>query len=121
MLANRITRTSITTSINTGVVGMIAALLKAAAEIFMSITNWGMIRGNPKIAIIAAFCCALAAIAAKKLNTKLRLQPPRKTSPMKGSSFSAGLVKNKLNNKRLNALIISIKRELNSSLANTKC
>ena len=76
--------------------------------------------GKPRIAMIAAFCCALAAMAAKKVKTRLRLHPPSKTSPIKTPAFSIGLPRNKLNSARLSKLISSMSRELNISLAKTK-
>ena len=57
---NRITDSTITiqsraTKSNTVVVGMEDTSLKAAFESRISNNNCGMIRGNPKIAMIAAF------------------------------------------------------------------
>ena len=40
-----------------------------------------MISGKPKIAMIADGCCALAAMAARKLNTRLKLIPPKQLIP----------------------------------------
>ena len=48
----------------------------------ISSSNCGIIKGNPMMAINAAFCCALAAMAASKVKTKLRLIPPKQTMPM---------------------------------------
>ncbi len=79
-----------------------------------------MIRGNPSTAMIAAFCWALAAIAAKKVKTRLRLHPPNKTRPIKGPIFCMGFPRNNVNNSMLNALITSMSIELKRSLARTK-
>ncbi len=79
-----------------------------------------MIKGKPSIAIMAAFCWAFAAIAAKKLNTKLRLQPPKNTSPIKAPIFKAGLPKNKLNKIKLRPLIARMSKELKSNFASIK-
>ena len=92
-----------------------------AFEIFMSIMSWGMIKGKPSIAIIAAFCCAFAAMAARKLKTRLSPQPPKKTSPKKLRKFSTGLPMNNMNKIRLRLLITSISSELNKSFDKIKC
>ena len=72
------------------------------------------------MAIIAAFCCALAAIAAKNVNTMLKLKPPNNVRPKNGSSLSSGLPKKATNSSMAIAVITIIKRELNSSFDNTK-
>ncbi len=76
--------------------------------------------GKPKTAIIAAFCCAFAAMAAKKVNTRLKLQPPSKTRPVNCHIFCMGLPRKRLNSTMLNRLMASINKVLNKSLANTK-
>lgn len=58
-----------------------------------------MMMGKPNIAMMAAFCWALAAMAARKVKTRLRLKPPNKTIPTKGAALITGLPKNKENNK----------------------
>ena len=93
---------------------------KTELEIFISMINCGIINGKPSIAMIAAFCCAFAAIAARKLNTRLRPQPPKNTRPKKVRNFSTGLPRNNTNNSKLNELITSISRELNRSLDKIK-
>lgn len=80
----------------------------------------GMIIGNPNTAIIAAFCCALAAMAARKVKTRLKLQPPRRTNPIKGPALTSGLPKKIKKRRRLIPLISSISKELNNNLARTK-
>ena len=50
-------------------------------EIFISSISCGIISGKPRMAINAAFCWALAAIADKKVNTRLRLTPPSMVMP----------------------------------------
>ena len=76
-----------------------------------------MINGNPRTAMIAAFCWAFAAMAAKKVKTRLRLQPPRITRPAKGKNFCIGLPRKRQNNSRLSKLITNISNELKMSLA----
>ena len=76
--------------------------------------------GKPNTAMIAAFCCALAAIAARKVKTRLRLHPPNSTRPMNCPAFCKGLPKKRTNSNRLSKLITSISNELKRSLANTK-
>ena len=93
---------------------------KTELEIFIKIINCGMISGKPSIAIIAAFCCALAAIAAKKLNTRLSPQPPKKTRPIKVAGFATGLPRNNIKSTRLNKLITSMSSELKRSLDKIK-
>lgn len=94
--------------------------VKTELEIFMSIISWGIIKGKPRIAIIAAFCCALAAIAARNVNTRLKPQPPKNTRPTKVQTFSTGLPRNKINSNKLKPLITSMSRELNKSFDNIK-
>ena len=55
----------------------------AAFEMRINKRICGMMSGKPRIAIIAAFCFARAAIADKKVNTRLRLMPPRQTTAKK--------------------------------------
>ena len=114
------TRISNTISSKTGVQGMTAVLLNAAPEIFTSMINCGMIRGKPIIAMIAAFCWAFAAMAARKLNTRLKLRPPKNTIPVNDKLCSAGLPRNKLKRSKLSPLIRSINKELKNNLANIK-
>ena len=70
--------------------------------------------------MIAAFCCALAAIAARKVKTRLILQPPSNTRPTNCHIFCMGLPKKRLNKNKLSILMASISKELNRSLASTK-
>ena len=72
------------------------------------------------MAMIAAFCCALAAMAAKKVNTRLKLHPPKKTNPIKTAERSTGYFMNSANKIKLRALITSIKTVLNNSFAKMK-
>ena len=72
------------------------------------------------MAMMAAFCCALAAMAAKKLNTRLSPQPPKNTRPKKVKNFSTGLPRKSINNIKLKQLITSISSELNSSFDKIK-
>ena len=100
--------------------GILPFSAKTALDKRINNSNCGIMIGNPSMAIIAAFCCAFAAIAARNVNTKLRLQPPNKTSPTNAPAFSVGLPRNKLNNARLSKLIKSMSKELKSNLAKTK-
>ena len=93
---------------------------KTELEIFISIINWGMIKGKPIMAIIAAFCCALAAMAARNVNTRLKPHPPKNTRPIKVTIFSTGLPRNKINNNKLKPLITSMSMELKRSFDKTK-
>lgn len=119
-MARMITKKSRAKSNSTGTAGIEAIVLNTADEILISIISCGIIIGKPRIAMMAAFCCALAAIAAKKVNTKLRLTPPNKTKPMKGRNFKTGLPKKSEKIKKLRALITSISTALKNNLANTK-
>lgn len=100
--------------------GMMSKGAKAALDNFINNNNCGMMIGKPSTAIIAAFCCALAAIAAKKVKTRLRLHPPNKTRPMNCPVFCNGLPRKRTKSRRLSKLIASISSELNNSLDNTK-
>ena len=60
---------------------------KTILDIFISSINCGIISGNPIMAISAAFCCALAAMADKKVNTRLRLMPPSTVMPRNWETF----------------------------------
>lgn len=93
---------------------------KTLDDICMSISNCGMIMGKPRMAIMAAFCWAFAAMAAKKLNTRLRLQPPNKTNPINTAERSTGYFMKSANRIKLSVLIKSISKELNKSLAKMK-
>ena len=64
----------------------------------------GKMTGNPRMAINAAFCCALAAMADIRVNTILMPAPPINTIPMNNPAFSTGLDKKiKKSNKRHNS------------------
>ena len=56
--------------------------LKTVLESCINNISCGIIMGKPRIAIIAAFCWAFAAIADRKVKTRLRLQPPSNTNPI---------------------------------------
>ena len=120
MTASTITNISSATSSSIVVKGITIKGTKADFDNCISKISCGMISGNPSTAMIAAFCCALAAIAAKKLKTRLRLHPPSNTNPIKGSVFSNGLPRNNVNNNKLSILISSMSSELNSSFDITK-
>jgi hypothetical protein len=94
--------------------------LKTVEDTCINTRSWGMIMGKPRIAIIAAFCCALAAMAARKLNTRLNHQLPRKTIPMKLPVLITGNPRNNANIIKLIVDMISIRNELNNSLDKMK-
>lgn len=85
--ASKITIRSRAIRSKTVVSGIVSKGAKAAFDNRIKRSNCGMIIGNPKTAIIAAFCCALAAMAARNVNTRLRLQPPKRTSKTKEPGF----------------------------------
>ena len=78
--------------------------------------NCGSITGNPRIAIKAALCCALAAMALINVNTRLMLVPPSNTMPTNFILSVTGLVKNIKNNNKLTILITSMSIILKSNL-----
>ena len=102
------------------IVGTGDALSNTVALARIRISNCGMMIGKPRMAMIAAFCCAFAAMAAKKVNIRLRLQPPKNTNPMKTAERSTGYFMNRENKIKLSALITSINKELNKSFARMK-
>ncbi len=64
-----------------------------------------MINGKPSIAIMADGWDALAAMAAKKLNTKLKLIPPKQAIPKNSNPCVNGLPNKIVNSNKLNPLI----------------
>jgi len=102
------------------IVGTRDVLSNTVAEALININNCGMMIGKPRIAIMAAFCCAFAAMAAKKVNIRLKLHPPKKTNPMKMAERSTGYFMNSANKIKLSALIASISMELNNNFARIK-
>ena len=95
-------------------------LENASEEARISSISCGITIGKPRIAIIAAFCCALAAIAARNVKTRLRPQPPSNTNMKKDTVLNVGFPKKTKKSKRLNVLIKSINKELKSSFASMK-
>ncbi len=90
MIANSTTSKSETRSNEMLMAGTEPEIRNTPDEIFISMSSCGIIIGKPRIAMIAAFCCALAAMAARKVNTRLKLQPPKKTIPTKMPVFLTG-------------------------------
>ena len=80
----------------------------------------GMINGNPRIAIMAAFCCARAAIAARNVNTRLRLKAPRHTMPANCHGCNNTSPNNNLNSTRLTRLITIMSTALKNNFAMIK-
>ena len=64
-----------------------------------------MINGKPSIAIIAEGCEAFAAMAARKLNTKLKLIPPKHAIPKNSNPCSKGLPNKMVKSIKLSPLI----------------
>lgn len=77
----------------------------AIFAIFINIISCGIINGNPSIAMIAEGCCALDAMAAKKLNTKLKLIPPKQLIPKNNHPCCKGFPSNTVNNIKLSPLM----------------
>ena len=50
-------------------------------ESFINNINCGIIIGKPSMAMMAAFWCALAAMAARNVKTRQSPQPPSNTRP----------------------------------------
>lgn len=72
------------------------------------------------MAINAACCCAFAAMAARKVKTRLKLAPPKIVMPINANPFSNGLPNKTVNTAKLNKLISNINNRLNISFAKTK-
>src|SRR5687768_3043427 len=72
IIAKNMTRISSATNNNTVVRGITDEKLNTALDNCISNNSCGMIRGKPSIAMIAAFCCAFAAMAARNVKTRLR-------------------------------------------------
>jgi hypothetical protein len=70
--------------------------------------------------MMAEGCCAFAAIAAKKLNTKLKLIPPKQLMPKNNRICVNGLPSKTINNIKLNALIIHMSKLLKMSFDKIK-
>lgn len=92
----------------------------AAVDIFINNSNCGIMMGKPMMAIKADCCCAFAAMAAKKVNTRLRLIPPKQAMPKNRKPNSIGLPNSKVKIARLMQLMTSIRILLKMSLASTK-
>lgn len=76
--------------------------------------------GKPITAINAVDCCALAAIAARKVNTKLILPPPKQVMSMNSAKCSNGLPNSKEKSTSDNRLMQTIRKRLNKSLESIK-
>ena len=84
------------------------------------IRSWGISIGKPRIAMIAAFCPALAAMAARKEKTRLSVKPPRNTSVPNKTAFCSGKPRNMENNRKEMRPMISIRTALKASFARIK-
>ena len=109
--ARSTTRISITINNNTVVAGMVSKGANAALDKRINKISCGMMIGNPSTAMIAAFCWAFAAIAARKVKTRLKLQPPSSTRPMNCPAFCMGLPRNRVKRNRLSMLMTSMSME----------
>lgn len=76
--------------------------------------------GKPNMTIIAAFCLAFEAIAAKKVKTILKLRLPKNTKLMNRAVLITGYVIKKEKTKKLKKLINSINTLLKRSLDKIK-
>jgi len=85
---------------------------KAIWDKRISKSNCGMIKGKPRMATIAAFCPALAAIAAKSVKTRLRLIPPKQVMKRNLNGFSNGFPSKRRKSSKLMQLMASINTEL---------
>ncbi len=94
--------------------------LKAGTDIFINNSICGIMRGKPSIAINAADCCALAAMAAKKVKTKLKLAPPNNVMPINVPILLIGLPNSNVKSINDITLITSISKRLNASFAMMK-
>ena len=93
----------------------------ATLDILLNKNNCGITNGKPRIAISAALCCARAAIAARKVKTRLRLTPPSQLIPMKVQRHPASDHPSiSTNNPRLSRLISSISSALNNNFDRMK-
>jgi hypothetical protein len=90
MMARSITSISEPNNNKILAVGTGMLVTNTALDTFIKTKSWGTMMGKPSMAMIAAFCCAFAAMAAKKVKTRLRLQLPRKVIPMKGHVLLTG-------------------------------
>ena len=79
-----------------------------------------MMMGKPITAINAVDCWARAAIAAKKVNTRLILPPPKQVISIKSPRCSKGLPSSSVNSSRDSKLMHTIKNRLNSNFESTK-
>ncbi len=120
MTARMMTRQSSAKSSNTVVRDISGCAEKAELDSFISKRSWGKMTGKPKTAMMAAFCWACEAMAAKNVNTRLRPQPPSKTRPVNMAACCKGFPSNKVKSSKLSRLISSMSRELKSSFASIK-
>jgi|GEM_PF-5673819 hypothetical protein len=119
-MASKTTKTSIAANNNTVLSGIVSKGAKAVLDKRIKSISCTIITGKPRMAIITGLCWALAAIAARNVNTKLKLRLPNKVIPMKGSNFGITFPNNAEKINKLSKLINNISRELNNSFAKTK-
>ena len=98
----------------------ITTSLKAGMDIFINNNTCGIIIGKPNIAIKAADCCALAAMAARKVKTKLRLAPPNSVIHKNVPILFTGLPKSIEKSANVTILITNISNKLKANLAMMK-
>ena len=92
----------------------------AIFDILFNNSNWGITSGKPRIAISAALCCARAAIAARKVKTRLRLTLPSQLIRTNRAGSGIGSPNISTNSPRLNRLINNINKALNNNFDKMK-
>lgn len=92
----------------------------AILEILFNKSSCGITNGKPRIAISAALCCARAAIAARKVKTRLRLMPPKQLITKKTTASGIGSPNISTNKTRLSNDIKSISSALNNNFDKMK-
>ena len=107
MAANRIIKISnpVIKPHNCNIAPGLKISLKAVLLSCINSSNNGKITGNPKMATSAALCCAFAAMALINVKTRLILNPPNNTIPVKVKILLTGLFKKIKNKTRLIRLI----------------
>lgn len=85
---------------------------KAVFDNLTNNINWGMMIGNPRIAIKDACCIALEAIAANIVNTRLNPIEPRRLIPTNAKNEVVGSPKNAVYKIRLMIFMMPINKIL---------
>ncbi len=85
---------------------------KAVFDNLTNNINWGIIIGNPRIAIKEACCIALEAIAANIVNTRLNPIEPRRLIPTKAKNEVVGSPKKAVYRIKLRIFMMLINKTL---------